>query len=134
MKRTALQRRTPLRAKAPMKRGAVRLKVRIRPTAPARATALSDLGCCVCRRQFGVHTPCDPHHLKGHPWSSAGKRADDRHTIGLCKCHHTDGDGSERFGGEVGYHYSPAEFEARYGTQAELLAYTDALLGVEDTE
>ncbi len=87
-----------------------------------RYDALTRIGCCVCRREFGIYTPPAIHHLRGHPWSGAGQRANDEHTIGLCSRHHQDG------GYGVAYHAGPAEFERRYGTQAELLAWCNARL------
>lgn len=84
----------------------------------ARFETLEQYGCVVCRREYGVISPAEIHHLKGHPWSSMGKRASDEHTIPLCPVHHRHG---SRPTGDVGYHQSPREFEQRYGSQAALL-------------
>lgn len=86
----------------------------------ARFDALVAIGCCVCRREHGAYTPPQVHHLRGHPWSGAGQRADDRFTIPLCFSHHQGGEKG------VAYHAGARSFEANYGTQAELLAYVDA--------
>ena len=88
-----------------------------------RREALVALGCCVCRREFGVVTPPAIHHLRGHPWSGTGHKADERHTIGLCPPHHQTG------GYGVAYHDGAEEWERRYGTQAELLAWTNGMMG-----
>lgn len=87
-----------------------------------RRNALVALGCCVCRREFGIYTPPAIHHLRGHPWSGAGQRADEQYTIGLCPPHHQTG------GYGVAYHQGAEEFERRYGTQADLLEWTNQRL------
>jgi len=79
----------------------------------------------VCRNESHGHVHAEIHHLRGHPWSGAGQRASDAHTIPLCPEHHRTGDGTD---GRVGYHWSPAEFEARYGTQAELLEQVNRMI------
>jgi hypothetical protein len=84
---------------------------------------MAALGCCVCRREFGVHTPPAIHHLRGHPWAGTGQRADDAYTIPLCNTHHQTG------GHGVAYHAGAQAFEARFGTQAELLAWTNLMIG-----
>ena len=86
----------------------------------ARFDALTALGCVVCLREGAGYTSPELHHCKGHPWSGAGQRATDAHTIPLCLQHHRHG--------PDGYHHSPATFESRYGTQAELLAATNDAL------
>lgn len=91
-----------------------------------RLDRLAELGCIVCRRQWGIYTPAEIHHLKGHRWSGMGKRASDEHAIPLCPIHHRHGGG-----GEVGYHQSPKDFTERYGTQEELLADTIDRMGRE---
>lgn len=87
-----------------------------------RREALAALGCCVCRRTMGVYSPPAIHHLRGHPWSGAGQKADEMHTIGLCPPHHQTG------GYGTAYHDGPVEFERRYGTQAELLEWTNRMM------
>ncbi len=88
----------------------------------ARFDALTQIGCCVCRREFGTYSPPAIHHLRGHPWSGAGQRASDEHTIGLCPAHHANG------GHGTAYHAGAKAFEAAYGSQADLLAWTNAQL------
>lgn len=84
-----------------------------------RFAALARIGCCVCRRETGQYVAPVIHHLRGHPWSGMGKRADDEHTVGLCGIHHQHG------GYGTAYHAGAREFEARHGTQAELLEWTN---------
>lgn len=93
----------------------------------SRLNELSEMGCVVCWREWRIVTPPEIHHLRGHPWSGAGQRASDEHTIPLCPHHHRHG-----APGEVGYHQSPEQFEARYGTQAELLDYVNRRLETSD--
>ena len=88
-----------------------------------RFERLRELGCVCCWREFGIYVEPEIHHCKGHPWSGMGKRADDRYTIGLCPVHHRHGGH-----GHIGYHQSPKAFEARYGTQAELLEVVESWL------
>jgi|GEM_PF-4724345 len=42
-----------------------------------------------------------------------------------CRLHHREGDGSHNL---IGYHHSPAEVEARYGAQAELLEQVNRMI------
>ena len=90
-------------------------------TRPERAhyTRLAALGCVVCRNNGHPGTPAEIHHLRAH--TGAARKAHYTECLPLCPTHHRLGDGSERFGGELGYHVAPRSFEARYGTQRELL-------------
>jgi hypothetical protein len=88
----------------------------------SRYESLVRLGCCVCQRTLGVHTPPQIHHLRGHPWSGMGQRASWEHTIPLCMRHHV-GDG---WG--ISYHAGPEEFQRRFGSQEELLEWTNSVL------
>lgn len=85
-----------------------------------RLDQLFEIGCIVCRKNGNGWVAPEIHHLKGHPWSGMGKRASHQHTIPLCPAHHRYGGGNE-----VGYHQSPAEFQERYGSQADLLLQVD---------
>jgi hypothetical protein len=87
-------------------------------------TRLADLGCIVCREQGRLRQPSEIHHLRGHPWSGMGQRASHYAAIPLCPIHHRHGGH-----GEVGYHQSPKEFEARYGSQGHLLSIVEDLMG-----
>ncbi|WP_407936831.1 Ref family recombination enhancement nuclease [Jiella pelagia] len=70
---------------------------------------VASLGCIVCG------AAADIHHLKGHPWSCMGKRASHYDTIPLCHVHHQTG------GYGVAFHAGQKAWQARFGTQAELL-------------
>jgi hypothetical protein len=91
----------------------------------ARFDRLVEIGCIACLRDpdLGFWVEPEIHHLKGHPYSSMGKRAADEYTIPLCAIHHRHG-----AWGHPGYHQSPRAFERKYGTQAELLAAVEAML------
>lgn len=87
-----------------------------------RFGALVRIGCCVCRRETGQYATPVIHHLRGHPWSGMGRRAKDEYTIPLCPAHH-------QYGGHgTAYHAGAREFEARHGTQAELLEWTNGAI------
>jgi hypothetical protein len=80
--------------------------------------AICQLGCIVCRNEFGLFSPACPHHI-------AGKTKDGAHflTIPLCGPHHQTG------GQGVAFHATGKKnWENRYGTQQELLEQTKKLV------
>ena len=79
-----------------------------------RFDALSELGCAIC----GM--PPQIHHLIGTKWRGMGQKSDDRNTIPLCLHHHTGAEGVHTIGKKT--------WEAKYGTQEELLEQTEAKL------
>ena len=73
------------------------------------------LGCIICMRS-GLDSPAEVHHL-----TEGGRRLGHMHTIPLCPAHHR---------GDVGIHgMGRKAFEREYGTQKDLLAETQRLLG-----
>lgn len=74
------------------------------------------LGCIVCFKFRFCFTPADAHHLL-----SGGRQISNRHVIPLCVPHHRSGLNTEEV---VSRHPWRREFEARYGTEQELLALT----------
>lgn len=160
MKRTAIQRRTPLRPKAPPPRHARQWEGEAPKVAPARATLRSDtrarmavpvpktekakpgkraptvaekawmdaitaIGCIACLIDGRPGTPGAVHHiLRG------GQRIGHLHSICLCDPGHHQ-NGQER--GVVSRHPTKARFEARYGTESELLARSRALVNSTTT-
>ncbi|HHQ6611310.1 DUF968 domain-containing protein [Morganella morganii] len=60
--------------------------------------------CCVCGQQAD-----DPHHIIGHGTGGTGTKAHDIFTIPLCRIHHDE------------LHRDPAAWEAKHGSQLELL-------------
>ena len=79
-----------------------------------RFDLLSQLGCCICGR------PPQIHHLTGIKYKGMGQKADDKYTIPLCMDHHTGAEGIHTLG--------KRPWEAKYGTQEELLEQTEQRL------
>lgn len=77
---------------------------------------IASLGCIVCRKTGKGKTPAEAHHLL-----HGGRQIDDFHTIPLCVPHHRAGVNTAEF---VSRHPWRKEFEARYGSEAELLELT----------
>ena len=81
---------------------------------------VSELPCVACLQMgytnYGVHV----HHVLRN-----GQRIDDFHVIPICPPHHNGGENHE---GWVSRHPWKREFEARYGTEQELLEMVDKLL------
>lgn len=77
------------------------------------------LGCVACRMIGYYDTPATLHHIR-HGQGIA-QRANNFQVIGLCPIHHQYGDGTKTYGFEYGLHHSPKEFEAKFGTEEELL-------------
>ena len=82
-------------------------------------SAVADLGCIVCLDEHGF-VPCHVHHILVN-----GKRSGHLNTIGLCPTHHESG---IRNAFAVSRHPFRREFEARYGTEWELLLKTKELI------
>jgi len=82
---------------------------------------LVSLGCICCRKIGFQDSPAEIHHINE---GRIGKRADFNKTIPLCVFHHRQGKES--------YHYSPKNFNKKWGSQKELLDFTLTLLNVEN--
>lgn len=78
------------------------------------------LGCIVCHSE-GVDSPAEIHHLL-----SGSRRIGEDSVLGLCQIHHR---GQINTAKAVSRHPWRREFEARYGTEAELLEKTMELCG-----
>ena len=92
-------------------------------TKKERFNRLSELGCVVCLRYYGVHTQPLIHHLTGIKYRSTGKKASDDHTIPLCATHHQYPNKDN-----PSIHTDPKLFTEMYGTQEELLNITNGLI------
>ena len=79
--------------------------------------AVAELGCVVCRIHLGVFSPAAIHHIDGKTKPGAHMRV-----LPICPNHHTNG------GYGVALHSGRVEWEKRYGTQAELMAWVSAHL------
>ena len=78
-----------------------------------RLAAVRGMACAVCGRM-----PCEAHHID----TGMGRRKDHQKTIPLCLEHHRGESGIN--GGRIGRKV----WQARYGTEKELLAQTNELL------
>jgi hypothetical protein len=93
------------------------------PTAAEREwmDAITTLGCIACIIDGHPYTPGAVHHIL-----RAGRRIGHMHSICLCDPgHHQNG---EQFG-KVSRHPHKARFERRYGSEPNLLAFTQELVG-----
>lgn len=88
------------------------------------------LGCCVCRNEGLGDTPASAHHIN---CGAMGRKASDFETIPLCPSHHQYADGTAKYGGHIAVHRGLESFEARYGTERELLEQTLRELGMAPT-
>lgn len=84
----------------------------------AHQNRVSELGCIACRIDGIINTWVSIHHVDGRTKKGAHMKV-----LGLCDRHHQTG-GEEA----PAIHPFKARFEAKYGTQAELLKMTDELL------
>lgn len=128
----------PLKAKAPMARGPSMkraakatkapgqrstLKARKIPPTAAESVwmaAVAQLGCIVCRRQGRGFVPCAVHHI-----IEGQRRLGHMFTIGLCDPgHHQNSPDPE----QISRHPNKARFTAAYGSEYELLEFTQAIL------
>jgi hypothetical protein len=140
MKRSPLTRKTPLKRgswshkSAPLPEGtksarktAIKARVKSKTKAEREHMGIVAGLCCIVCRNLGFDgSPAEVHHVRY--LAGAGQRSSNRDTIPLCVAHH-------RLGGwGVAFHAGPAEFERRYGTEAELLAQTRREMGLEQTE
>ena len=81
------------------------------------------IGCIVCRNEGHGTTPPEYtaiHHIRHQ--AGMGRRAPDTDAIPLCAAHHQTG------GHGVAFHAGKEAFEARHGTELELLAQVRKLL------
>lgn len=82
--------------------------------------AVADLGCIACRLIGFIDTPAEIHHVRNG--MGAGQRNDNFHVLPLCPTHHRYGPHGTAF------HAGRRAFEARFGTEIELLEKVRELL------
>lgn len=82
---------------------------------------MASLGCIACRKDGIFNSLVSIHHIDGRTKPNAHKQV-----LPLCGPHHQHDDTDQA--GRIGVHPYKARFEARYGTQAELLAECMALI------
>ena len=87
---------------------------------------LVDIGCIVCRNEFGVISPPDIHHIHRN-----SRRVDDFHTIPLCPQHHRSGIKNAEY---VSRHPWKKEFEKLKGQQIviEEISKNDKIINFKD--
>lgn len=85
--------------------------------------AIGSLGCLACRKDGRINPWISLHHIDGRT-----KKGAHFEVIGLCAGHHQEGTGNDK--NLIAIHYQKAQFEARYGTQYELLEEAKKILGV----
>ena len=88
--------------------------------------ALCGLGCIACRMDGRINNFCSVHHVDGRtkPWAHW-------FVLPLCGGHHQDGTGAA---GLIAVHPWKARFEAKYGTQRELLGKCLGLFDLKGLE
>lgn len=98
-----------------------------------RYAAIKSMPCAACRQLHIYNQWSDVQHM-----TSGGRRISNEHTYPLCKWHHqgyippgyglkNSTEAAEKFG--PSFAKSKREFEARFGTEEELLKQTNRFLG-----
>ena len=85
-------------------------------------TRLAALGCVACKKDGNFNTHVSIHHVDGRT-----KPGCHQLVLPLCAGHHQDGTGEDKT--LIAVHPWKARFEARYGTQAELMDECAQALG-----
>ena len=86
---------------------------------------ITQLGYICCHLQGRGYVPAEVHHIL-----SGGRRIGHLATLGLCSPgHHRNARAGT---GEISRHPTKAQFESRYGTEAELLEKTQQLLAIRE--
>jgi hypothetical protein len=88
----------------------------------ARFAKLQALGCLCCRKAGSGYRAPDIHHIL-----SGGRRIGHMATIGLCEFHHRIPSNGTVVGPSLAD--GSKRFEAHWGTQRELLAEVDLIIG-----
>ena len=86
-------------------------------------SAVAELGCIACRRMGYMDTPAGIHHIRAGMGMS--QRNDNYHVLPLCGIHHQTG------GHGVAIHAGQFTWEAKFGTELELLEWVNVLLEME---
>lgn len=108
--------------KAPARRAAMKTKQRaVAPAEKVLWDRLANLGCIACMKDGRYNPHVSIHHVDGRT-----KPGCHLLVLALCAPHHQHDDTDPA--GRIGVHPFKARFEARYGTQEELMLYSAALL------
>jgi len=92
----------------------------------AHLDRVASIGCIVCWNESFVETPACCHHIRAGQGMS--QRASNYEVIPLCPMHHQHG------GHGVAIHAGQKTWEAKYGTELDLLAQVRKILGIEANE
>lgn len=108
--------------KAPARKAAMKAKQRaVMPVEKALWDRLAQLGCVACLKDGHFNPYVSIHHVDGRT-----KPGCHLLVLALCAQHHQHDDTDPA--GRTGVHPYKARFEARYGSQANLMLYSAALL------
>lgn len=80
-----------------------------------------ELGCIACYVDMHIFSNAEIHHML-----SGGRRMGEMFVLGLCPPHHRGGRDDNEC---VSRDHNQRRFEAKYGTEAELLRLTNELVG-----
>lgn len=83
--------------------------------------SVAELGCIACKKLGHEGTPAEIHHIRSGV--GKGQRASHYETIPLCPHHHRTGGHGEAI------HAGAKTWQERFGTEHELLAEVNGLLG-----
>lgn len=83
---------------------------------------VAELGCIVCKNEFGVYSFSEIHHIRAG--QGAAQRASHKQTLPLCPPHHRTG------GYGVAIHAGQKAWERSFGTECELLDQVNRELGI----
>lgn len=86
-----------------------------------RRQKIYELGCIACRIDGKGYVPCSEHHLK-----DGSCYRDNMKTFGICLAHHQI---EFAVPGVPNRHKNAKEFAEVYGTDQELLEYTNRIIG-----
>lgn len=136
MKRTAFARAdriearevTKLQRAAPARKAGLKSKERaVTPAEKAMWTRLAALGCIACMKDGRFNDFVSIHHCDGRTKAGCHQLV-----LPLCAGHHQAGTGEDKT--LIAIHPNKGRFEARYGTQAELMAMCADLLKLTKSE
>lgn len=85
-----------------------------------RFNEMVNVGCIVCKREYGMYSVPEIHHLRSG--RGVGQKKDHTRTIPLCPQHHRTG------GYGTAFHAGQKEWESRHGKEDALLYETDKIL------
>ena len=122
MSRTSFKPKPAATSKAPAARSTLKTKQRA-VTADEKALwyRLAALGCVACMREGVFEPDVSIHHVDGRT-----KPGCHQQVLPLCASHHQDGTGKNPH--YIAVHPWKARFEARFGTQQELMAHCAVLI------